>query len=756
MRRYKGSVIGTLGSIFSACLFLFASNAAETSPSASPVAAGTSSNSVADLQRLMHEEIVVTAQKRPERLQDVPVPVTAISGQSLLDNNQLHLQDYYATVPGLTMMPYDLNGAAALAIRGVTTGGFTNPTVGITVDDVPYGSSTGVGIGTVALDLDPSDLERVEVLRGPQGTLYGSSSIGGLLKYVTVDPSTSGWSGRAQVGVSEISHGGQIGYNVREAINIPISDTLALRASAFTRRDPGYIDNVLTGQSDVNKTDVYGGRLSALWRPSDELSLKVSALYQDVRTDGNSNVDRPINGYFGPPTIGDWQQSAVRGTGAGHREIQAYSATLTAKLGNATLTALSGYSVNTLSDSVDYSYYLGGLSQKYFNVAGAVLFDDFKTSKFTQEIRLAVPFGPKIDWLLGLFYTHEDTPNVEHTLAVDPVTGASAGTWNSDPFPTTFMEYAAFSDLTFHFTDRFDVQIGGRESLNRQAYMETVTGERYTLLVFGLPSPVVQPPVHTKDSAFTYLVTPQYKFSPDLMVYARLASGYRVGGPNTASTIFGFPPSFKPDKTQNYEVGAKGDVPGWPLSFDASVYYVDWKDIQLSLTDPKSGFVYFVNGSRAKSQGVELSVQSSPLRGLKVSAWVAWNVAELTKPLPPLAAYGAAGDRLPFGSRFSGNLTFEQNVHVSSELEAFFGGSVSYVGDRKGDFTGSAERTDLPAYATTNLRAGTRYGTWEANLFCNNVADKQGLVGGGLGSIIPYAFQYIQPRTVGLAFSKAF
>src|SRR6185437_908958 len=154
------------------------------------------------------------------------------------DESRYSLQDYYSQVPGLSLTPNEFSGAPTIAIRGITSGDFTNPTVGITVDDVPFGPSTVNGGGYFAPDLDPSDLSRIEVLRGPQGTLYGASSMGGLLKYVTADPSTYAFGGRVQAGLSHIQDGSGVGYNVSAAVNIPLSDTLAVRASAFTREEP--------------------------------------------------------------------------------------------------------------------------------------------------------------------------------------------------------------------------------------------------------------------------------------------------------------------------------------------------------------------------------------------------------------------------------------------------------------------------------------------------------------------------------------
>src|SRR3984957_15499156 len=232
------------------------------------------------------EEVIVPAQKREERLQDVPVPVTVIKADSLVENNQTRLQDFYTSVPGLTVMPSTSGSGGSfqsVSIRGITTGVYTNPTVGIAVDDVPYGSSTAIGAGggMVVADIDPADLARIEVLRGPQGTLYGASSMGGLIKYVTVDPSTDATTGRVEANMNGVVNGAELGYGALCSINLPLGDNLALRASGFTRQDPGYIDNVQTGQTGINEDRVSGGRIAALWRPSPSLSLKVSALYQD-------------------------------------------------------------------------------------------------------------------------------------------------------------------------------------------------------------------------------------------------------------------------------------------------------------------------------------------------------------------------------------------------------------------------------------------------------------------------------------------
>jgi len=297
--------------------------AQQTAPSAANAAGqpAASARGAADDSTLA--EIVVTAQKRIERLQDVPVPVTALNAEQLTDRNQLRLQDYYASVPGLNFAADPFTGSPLLAIRGIVAAYGQAPTVGVLVDDVPFGSSTSQGDGYEAPDVDPSDLQRVEVLRGPQGTLYGADSMGGLIKYVTVDPSVEGFSGRVEGGLSEVGHGTQMGYSARASANIPLSDALAVRLSGFSRQDPGYVDNLQTGDRGVNWAKFYGGRASALWKSSEAFSVKLSALFQENHRYGSSMAD--VGAGFG-----DLQQSVLKNTGGYQKKIQAYSATVTA------------------------------------------------------------------------------------------------------------------------------------------------------------------------------------------------------------------------------------------------------------------------------------------------------------------------------------------------------------------------------------------------------------------------------------------
>jgi outer membrane receptor protein involved in Fe transport len=714
------------------------------------------------------EEVLVTAQKREERLQDVPIPVSVVSTTALTENNQVKLTDFYTEVPGLAIAPSTMS-SQTLSIRGITTGAVgegppnPSPTVGVTVDDVSFGGSGGGD--QIVPDFDPGDLARIEVLRGPQGTLYGASSMGGLVKFVTVDPSTEAVSGRVEAGTSSVQNGNELGYTFRGSVNVPITSDLAVRASAFTREDPGYINDPVLGLKGVNEDWASGGHFVALWKPSDDFSLKVSALYQTIHGNGTSDVTPNPPAIFGVPPLGDLQQFYIRAINnyGYERKAQAYSALINWKIGIAELTSLTGYNKTSIRDSFDLSDDLYSFSEKYYGTVGNQILNNIGVSRLTQEFRLTAPLGQHFDGLLGAFFSQEVDHWQWNYPVSDPFSGATLGDWgsfNATNSPITYTEYSVFGDLTYHVTDQFDIQVGGREAQFRIVGSSfSVTGMTANV-IDGFPTdPFVFPEYTIKQNAFTYLLTPRYKITPDFMVYARLASGYRPGGSNAGTPQV--PQEYSSDKTEDYEIGSKVDFLDHTLSLDASLYYINWKNIQLPLIYPVNGSTYVGNAAGAKSEGIELTTEARPLTGLTLGAWVTWDEAVLTQTVPGAGQageiFGFTGDRLPNTARFSGNFTANYEFPLAPGMKGFVGGELSYVGDRQDAFSSvSAERQDLPAYAKLDLRTGTTFDAWTVNVYVNNVDNKRGLISGGVGNAIPYAFYYIQPRTVGLNVSKTF
>ncbi len=379
-------------------------------------------------------------------------------------------------MPGLSLTTTGF-GDARISIRGLmSSSGVSTPTVGVVVDDAPYGSSTASGAYfTGAPDIDPSDLARIEVLRGPQGTLYGASSIGGLIKFVTVDPSTAGFSGQIETDGSGTQHGNGLGGAIRGAVNIPVTDSLAIRASAFARQDPGYLDVPLYNLQGVNKVDAYGGRFAALLKLGDSWSVKLSGLFQTIRSSGSND------GTLEPGINPLDQLLTVRGAGAYTKRNQSYVGTVTGFMGPVTLTSITSYNIAKSHSSFDTTNAFGMLPDTLYGVHGSAQYDIGGPDKFTQEVRLSGSFLEHFDWLAGLFYTHEDdSKDGSINYAENPPTGAVAAFLLSDAFPTTFAERAAYADLTVHFTPQFDVQLGGRKSENQQSYEEIFTGPAFS------------------------------------------------------------------------------------------------------------------------------------------------------------------------------------------------------------------------------------------------------------------------------------
>jgi outer membrane receptor protein involved in Fe transport len=747
-----------------ACALSMSTRAIADSPNSNN--ANSSADNSASSTQL--QEVLVTAQKREERLQDVPIPVSVVSTAALTENNQVKLTDFYAEVPGLSIAPSTMS-SQTLSIRGITTGAVGEgppnpaPTVGVTVDDVPFGGSGGGD--QIVPDFDPGDLARIEVLRGPQGTLYGASSMGGLVKFVTVDPSTAGVSGRVEAGTNSVENGNELGYTFRGSVNVPITSDLAIRASAFTREDPGYIDDPILGIKGINEDWASGGHFVALWKPSDNFSLKVSALYQSIHGNGTSDVTPNPPAFFVVPPLGDLQQFYIRAVNdyGFDRKAQAYSALINWKIGIADLVALTGYNNTRVRDSFDLSGPLHSFSETYFGTVGDQILNTIGVSRLTQELRLSAPLGQHFDGLLGAFFSQEVDHWKWNYPASDPFTGATLGDWgtfNAGYSPITYTEYSVFGDLTYHVTDQFDIQVGGREAQFRIVGNSFIVTGLTANVLDGFPtSPYVQPGYTIKENAFTYLLTPRFKITPDFMVYARLASGYRPGGSNAGTPQV--PQTYSSDKTEDYEIGSKVDFLDHTLSLDASVYYINWKNIQLPLIYPVNGSTYVGNAAGAKSEGVELSAEARPVSDLTIGAWVSWNEAVLTQTVPGAGQngeiFGFSGERLPNTARISGNVSTTYDFPLTTDMKGFVGGALTYVGDRQDAFSSvSVERQDLPAYAKLDLRAGTKYDSWTANLYVNNVTDKRGLISGGVGNAIPYAFYYIQPRTVGLSVTKTF
>ena len=687
-------------------------------------------------------DIVVTAQKRSERLIEVPLSISVVQSAKMASQNLVKLEDVVARVPGLATNTGEF-GQVQIAIRGVTTGGLNNSTVGVTIDDVPVGGTTIASYGNLFVpELDPGVIQQVEVLRGPQGTLYGASSLGGLLRYVTADPRFDTTSGSVAVSATSVDHG-EVGFGTRAVLNLPVASNAALLVNGFFRRDPGYVDDASRGLKNVNRADNFGGRAALRLRVTDTLSVKLAALFQKTTGDGSAQIDadRSLN------ILSGYNQTRLVNTGGFSNEIKLFTGTVDLDLGFATATSVTGYGIyhNAYSqDGTEYLSYLPPIAIGRNDVGVDVRFDN-RLKKFSQEVRLASPSNQTLEWLVGGFYTNEKARILTSFLAVEPATGAVLGDMYPGVGPGSYREYAAFASLTYHFTDRFDLQAGGRYGHNDQTSLNVVSSGPFAGTSGGKSS----------ENVFTYSVTPRFRISPSQTLYARLAAGYRPGGPNASG--LGLPPTYNSDSTLNYEIGYKANLFDRMLSIEAAIYRIDWKDIALQVIDLSTGFPYFTNGGKARSQGFEFSSTLRPIQPLTLGVTVGYADAKLRDDIPAIPGSPMKGARLPFSAPWSASFSADYDVALGAETTASLGFNVNYLDKRRGSFNDYGQVT-YASYATADVRASLQRAGWKLSMFASNIFDKRVAVGGEQISPGNPRFGLIinRPRTIGIDLSKAF
>lgn len=701
------------------------------------------------------EEVIVTAQKREEDVSDIPMSITVLGG-SMLERQQIdNFKDMVAHVPGLSITG-STPGVTRLTLRGINTGGVAS-TVGVYYDEVPFGSSTGLANGAIVSgDFDTFDLARIEVLRGPQGTLYGASSLGGVLKYVPNRPSTEGFEARVKGSVESVKDG-DLGYAGTGVINVPLSDMFAIRATAFYRHDDGFIDsignnpipsltnpnvNVIEGtkiEDDLNSADIYGGRLAALIAPNDDFSINLVAMFQNIDSDAPDFIDAD------PATLEPLNSDPVQSRyqdAFNDISYEVYSATIDWDFGPASvqsITSWSDFEQDFQQDLALATALTGGLP---LSSLLTFLFDDpttpeiapklsavlpqlTATEKFTQEIRLLSPVSDSFEWLLGGYYTKEDSVIDQQIFAVN------AGTETLAPgFPalavanveSDYEEYAFFGNATWHVTPRFDLSFGARASDNDQSAAQTTDGPLAggTLVVISGQS---------SESPFTWSFSPRYELSDNASVYARVATGFRPGGPNIVPP--GAPPevptSYDSDSLTSYEAGYRVNSADGRFAFDVTGYYLDWDDIQLFTQ--VSGFGVNANGGKAESKGIELSASFVPADGLTLSVNGAYTDAKLTEDTSALVG-GFDGDPLPFVPEWSFGASADYEWSVGSGWTAYVGGTAGYTGDRPAGLSvrdANNAIIEVDSYTIVNLRAGLDSGRWMLEAFVKNLTDEEGI-----------------------------
>ena len=710
---------------------------------------GTESNGQPKAQTTL-PTVVVTATRRRESLQNVPGGVTALTG-SFLD--QIHagsFEQFASFVPGLS---FESLGPTSdlVAIRGVTTGGAQlSSGIGMYLDEVPIGASTPFGLGFQTLPINTFDLNRVEVLNGPQGTLYGANALGGAIKYVAQPPNLNDFGALGDFGMSSTDHAGT-NDNADAMINIPlVPGKIAIRADGIQAFNSSFGHNILLGTKDQGSARTIAGRIQMLAQINPDLSVDLSAFSQNIHGNG-LNVDfRNIS--TGQPVFGTYQQ-AYSLYQPSDSALRMYSGVIDWNLHWAKLTSITAY-------QIDHGQYLDDLSDVYnpllapfFGIQAYGLFVRTDTRKYTQEIRLASYQNKAFQWLVGGFYTHEAT---HEFVNLQDNSNANGTLFGYSPFygilPSIYQEVSVFADGTHYFTDNFDVTLGVRYSKNRQHYQQFANG---LLVVPTNPALVTHENATSNQSVATYLINPRYHVSKNVMIYGKIASGYRPGGPNFVLALGHGAPTFQPDKLWNYELGEKATFLDDRFMLNADVYDIHWSRIQLTVNN--GGINQIENGGSARIKGLEFTTAYKLTPDLTLSGSGSYTDAKLTSAVPALGL-AQPGARLPLSPRYNFALAANYNFPIAYRYNGDLTVTDSYIGNRTAGYAGSLVSPvyRLPGYNTLNfdLAVFAPHGI-EVDAYIHNVFDKTGQVSAATTAneydpAAPVPVTLSMPRTIGV------
>ncbi|MEP7243240.1 MAG: TonB-dependent receptor [Gammaproteobacteria bacterium] len=734
------------------------------------------------------EEVVVTADKRGETsTQSVPIAIQAISGATLEKTGAVEFADYAATVPSLSYA--DLGpGDKKYVIRGITS---TGPaTVGVYYDEAVITASNANDGGGRQPDIRLFDLDRIEVLKGPQGTLYGASSMSGTIRYITRKPDLEKLGGYVEAEGSDTEKG-NTNWGVNGALNLPIVEgKLALRVTGWDVDNSGYIDNprIPAGAiKDINNDVTKGGRATLRWQALDNLNILATATYQTLKANGSSRYTPEGTLSFPPPSVGPIpgfpsipggdlvNTDLTRDPWDEKINIFGLTAEYTAPYG--TITATSNYFKRDIAYAFDSSPILF-----FFGVPiPGITLQPQDRQIVSSELRYSSKLDGPVNFVVGAFSQNEKNHFEVNVLTIDAfgnavgsfsrldaddaLQHADGNTFFGRTDNNTIDQYAAFGEVTYTITDKLSVLGGVRYFHSKQ------DSSQETLHPFGGFGPNIPVGVQTNSataSKTTFKANVSYKLTDDSLLYATFSEGFRIGGTNAADLPFasGIPPAYDPDSLKNYEIGAKSEFLDHKLRLNAAVYRIDWSDIQVQAIDTTGAFPFTTNAGTAQVNGFEIEANAILAPGLQLDFGGSYTDATLTadQPLiPNNPNLGKDGDRLPKVPKVQLAAALTYTMPVMGDAELAFRADVSHRGSSNTQFNSSAANTfplgfnvPLDSYELVNLRATYTKDQWVASLFAKNVFDERAQVDAIASDQDPLARITVRPRTIGVSIKRTF
>jgi outer membrane receptor protein involved in Fe transport len=737
-------------------------------------------------------EIVVTAEKRESTVQRTPISITAISGAELQAQGISDMLSVAQQVPGISFKTSG-PGQTEFEMRGLTSTGGESPTVGFYLDDAVLTPAAMAQNGKTVIDPTLFDLNRVEILRGPQGTLYGAGSMGGTVKLVTNQPDPHAFAGNVELIGSGTGRGGGFNHTENVMVNVPlVQNVVALRLVGTDKYIDGWIDRKVlnpfpvevdnsTARGEVagapvsadhehsNWERLRSGRALLLIQPNDRFNITFGAMRQDLTQGGANTIDSP------PLTEAHYQPFDVPEPFKDTFDL--WTATAKLNFDSFQIVSATAYWDRQQNQTQDISeamqYYIGGFfgppaawpfgAQQTVTEAGATWYgfgpgaisEDDYTRQFSEELRVASTSEGPLQWLGGAYYSSFGATSHVHSYYPQTNFGFNQdfGTNNlaDNHRKVDIDQYALFGEVSYLLPEHFKATIGARYYLYHSNSVTSVSG----VSANGTSNPLF-------GLAQNSGVTPKFDLAyvPDdnTTIYGTVSKGFRPGGPNSPIPVppcpSAAPTQFGPDSVLNYELGEKLRFLNSRIAVNGDIYYEDWSNVQQQVA-PGCGFKYTANAGKARVYGAELEVEVVLLPGLTLGQNLGYSNAQNSTTIPEAGI--VSGDKLLDVPEFTANTSLNYKQPVAAGMSMVGRLTNSYV-DSIQDITFA--RNSLPPYDLVNLRLGVETGEWSALLFVDNLTDKMALLSdtGALSANVPI-FNRIatnQPRTFGADFTVKF
>ncbi len=753
------------------------------------------------------EEIVVTATKRSKSIQDVPFSINAQTAKDIERAGATNVEELSRNVAGLAIQNLG-PGQSQVSVRGVSAGQIVRDQPGVKEQVGVYLDESVISLSLFTPDLDLYDLNRVETLRGPQGTLFGSGSVGGTLRYITNQPNLDEHQSSVEFNLNSVSDG-EAGGHIKGMLNTPFENG-AFRAVVYHTEYAGFIDAFgPAGGEDVNSGSRSGGRFALTFQPNDSLSITPRLIIQNIETDGNNRAETfNFLGAAAGVSFGENQQYLLLREGF-EDDLTIADLTINAGFNGFDLTSITSFTDREILVSRDASALTHSVSEDlgFSPAANSIpsnLLDATQVSQVTQEVRLSSNSDGALDWLVGVFYSDTErdysqrlpTPGYANFTDLALGAGTSAAVANGfanldSPFnsdlPYDLEQISLFGEASYQFGERLNVTFGGRY----YDYDETRTITSGGLFANG-DSGVVD---NTSSDGFNARLLLNYEASDSLSWNAQVSEGFRLGGVNdplnaslcepSDREIFGGFQDYDDERLTNYEIGLKTQSDVFQLN--AAVFYADIEDLQVTLDAGSCSSRISFNVPDAHSTGVEVELKAKPNENWDFSLAASILEAEFDSTVRDgngnILGGIEDGNRLASVPEVSGAATVTYTFPSSlfgSDGDLYFSGTVQHVGDRItqpgdqepgagvfpnrfvfGNLMGGEVNTvdlELPSYEIANVNAGFETDKWNVSVYINNLFDENALLSfdrerGGLART---SFRVNQPRTVGVTFRQHF